>query len=87
MTMTNNASIQDVLFFPQMRPEEIQKPVVELKEDEQKVLEEVKKQNQATVASVSEATGISKNQLQKILTSLTEKNILKREGPVFQANS
>jgi lysyl-tRNA synthetase, class II len=84
MTMTNNASIQDVLFFPQMRPEEIQKPVVELKEDEQKVLEEVKKQNQATVASVSEATGISKNQLQKILTSLTEKNMVKREGPVFQ---
>ena len=85
MIMTNNVSIQDVLFFPQMRPEEIKKVVVELKGDEQKVLDEVKKQNQATVVSVSEATGISKNQLQKILTSLTEKNILKREGPVFQA--
>jgi lysyl-tRNA synthetase class 2 len=86
MIMTNSHSIQDVLFFPQMRPEEIQKAGVELKGDEQKVLEEVKKQNQATVASVSEATGISKNQLQKILTSLTEKNVIKREGPVFQVN-
>lgn len=85
MIMTNNISIQDVLFFPQMRPEEIKKMVVELKGDEQKVLDEVKKQNQATVVSVSEATGISKNQLQKILTSLTEKNRIKREGPVFQS--
>lgn len=85
MTMTNNASIQDVLFFPQMRPEEVKKAVVELKGDEQKVLDEVKKQNQATIASVSEATGISKNQMQKILTALTEKNMLKREGPVYQS--
>lgn len=101
MIMTNNVSIQDVLFFPQMRPEDTStKPVlsgveglsvtmpevVELKGDEQKVFDEVKKQNQATVVSVSEATGISKNQLQKILTSLTEKNLVKREGPVFQIN-
>jgi lysyl-tRNA synthetase class 2 len=86
MIMTNNVSIQDVLFFPQMRPEEIKKTVVELKGDEQKVFDEVKKQNQATVVSVSEATGISKNQLSKIFTTLTEKNLLKREGPVFQIN-
>lgn len=86
MVMTNNVSIQDVLLFPQMRPEEVKKAVVELKGDEQKVLDEIKKQNEATVASVSEATGISKNQLQKILTSLTEKNMVKREGPVFLAS-
>lgn len=86
MIMTNNASIQDVLFFPQMRPEEIQKAIV-LNGDEQKVADEVKKQNQATVVSLSEATGISKNQLQKILTSLTEKNVLKREGPIFEISN
>lgn len=85
MIMTNNVSIQDVLFFPQMRPEEVKKAVVVLTEEEQKVLDEVKKQNQATVVSVSEATGISKNQLNKILTSLTEKNVVKREGPVFES--
>lgn len=85
MIMTNNVSIQDVLFFPQMRPEEVKKAVVVLTEEEQKVLEEVKKQNQATVATVSEATGISKNQLNKIFTSLTEKNVVKREGPIFES--
>lgn len=88
MIMTNSPSIQDVLFFPQMKPEvkqiAIEKPGVEMSADEQKIVSEVKKQNQATIASVSEATGISKNQLQKIFNSLTEKNILKREGPVFQ---
>jgi len=92
MIMTNSPSIQDVLFFPQMRPEkkapateETKKASVTLNADEQKVVEEVKKQNQATIASVSEATGISKNQLQKVFNALTEKNVLKREGPVFQA--
>ncbi len=85
MIMTNNVSIQDVLFFPQMRPEEVKKIVVVLSEEEQKVLDEVKKQNQATVVSISEATGISKNQLNKILTSLTEKNVVKREGPIFES--
>ncbi len=86
MIMTNSHSIQDVLFFPQMRPEvvkEIKKTAIILTEDEQKILAEVTKQNQATIASISETTGISKNQLQKILTSLTEKNMVKREGPVF----
>lgn len=85
MIMTNNVSIQDVLFFPQMRPEEVKKAVVVLSDEEQKVLDEVKKQNHATVATVSEATGISKNQLNKILTSLTEKNVVKREGPIFES--
>lgn len=104
MIMTNSVSIQDVLFFPQMRPEvttqfseteahnnkdsvkEVETSSA-LKGDEQKVFEEVKKQSQATVASISEATGISKNQLNKIFTSLTEKNMVKREGPVFQVNA
>ena len=84
MLMTNSPSIQDVLLFPQMRPEVVKKAVVVLSADEQKVFDEIKKQNQATVASVSEATGISKNQLNKILTALTEKNMVKREGPVFE---
>lgn len=84
MIMTNSVSIQDVLFFPQMRPEAKQAVPVQMSADEQKIVSEVKKQNQATLASVSEATGISKNQLQKLFNSLTEKNILKREGSVFQ---
>lgn len=84
MLMTNSHSIQDVLLFPQMRPEVLKKPAVILSPEEQKVFDEIKKQEKATVASLSEGTGISKNQLNKILTGLTEKNTVKREGPVFQ---
>jgi lysyl-tRNA synthetase class 2 len=104
MIMTNNVSIQDVLFFPQMRPEVAAQfteqeahanklssgenpAALALQGDEQKVLDEVKKQAQATIASVSEATGISKNQLNKIFTALTEKNMVKREGPVYQSTN
>lgn len=85
MIMTNNVSIQDVLFFPQMRPEEIQKTGGELKPEEAKVLDEVKKQNPATLASISESIGMSKNQLQKLMNSLEERKLVKREGPVYQA--
>jgi lysyl-tRNA synthetase, class II len=87
MLMTNSPSIQDVLLFPQMRPEVEKKILIVLTPDEQKVFDEIKKQNQATVASISEATSISKNQLQKILTMLAEKSKVKREGPVFQINN
>ena len=84
MIMTNSHSIQDVLFFPQMRPEIIKKAVVELKPEEAKILDEVKKQNPATLASISESIGISKNQLQKMMNSLEERNLVKREGPIYQ---
>ncbi len=87
MTMTNSASIQDVLFFPQMRPEVIKKAVVELKPEEIKILDEVKKLNPATLATISEGLGISKNQLQKQLNSLEERKLVNREGPVYQVNS
>lgn len=87
MIMTNSHSIQDVLFFPQMRPEIIKKAVVELKAEEIKILDEVKKQNPATLVTISESLGISKNQLQKLLNSLEERNLVKREGPLYQVNN
>jgi lysyl-tRNA synthetase, class II len=87
MTMTNNASIQDVLFFPQMRPEEIQKTGPELKPEEVKILDEVKKHDPATLAVISEGLGMSKNQTQKLLNSLEERKLVKREGPVYQSVS
>jgi len=87
MIMTNNVSIQDVLFFPQMRPEEVKKAAVELKPEETKIIEEVKKLNQATIAILSENIGISKNQLQKLLNSLEERNLIKREGPIYSVSN
>jgi lysyl-tRNA synthetase class 2 len=85
MIMTNSHSIQDVLFFPQMRPEIVKKAVVELKAEEITILDEVKKQSSATIASMSESLGISKNQLQKMLNAMEEKKLIKREGPVYQS--
>ncbi|MBL7889832.1 MAG: lysine--tRNA ligase [Bacteroidia bacterium] len=83
MIMTNNVSIQDVLFFPQMRPEEVKKATVNLKPEESKILDEIGKQSQATIASLAESTGMSKNQLSKLLSSMEERKLVKREGPVF----
>jgi lysyl-tRNA synthetase, class II len=87
MTMTNNASIQDVLFFPQMRPEEIQKAGPVLKPEEQKILDEIKKQEAPTLATLSEKLGMSKNQLGKLMNSMEERKIVKREGPVYSSEN
>ncbi|HVA97910.1 MAG TPA: lysine--tRNA ligase, partial [Bacteroidia bacterium] len=85
MIMTNSPSIQDVLFFPQMRPEAEKKLAVELKPEEIKILDEIKKQQSATLVGISESIGISKNQLQKFMNSLEERKLVKREGPNYQA--
>lgn len=57
MFLTNNPSIQEVLFFPQMRPE---KKAVELTDDEKIIVNLLKKnQNQLSLVSLKEATGLS----------------------------
>lgn len=85
MIMTNSHSIQDVLLFPQMKPEVVKKPEVVLTAEEVKILAEVKTQGQATLASLSEKLGISKNQLQKLMNAMEGKKLVKREGPVYQS--
>jgi lysyl-tRNA synthetase class 2 len=85
MIMTNSHSIQDVLLFPQMKAEVIKKVEVVLTPEEVKVLSEVKIQSQATLASLSEKVGMSKNQLQKLMNTLEERKLVKREGPVYQS--
>lgn len=85
MTMTNSASIQDVLFFPQMRPEVVEekKSGPALKPEEQKVLDEIKTQTAPTLVTLSEKLGMSKNQLGKLMNSMEERKLVKREGPVY----
>jgi lysyl-tRNA synthetase class 2 len=83
MIMTNNVSIQDVLFFPQMRPEEVKKSA--LKPEEQRIVDEIRKMpaGTATLATLAEATAMSKNQLGKLMNAMEEKKLVKREGPVY----
>ncbi|MCC6690640.1 MAG: lysine--tRNA ligase [Bacteroidia bacterium] len=84
MIMTHSHSIQDVLLFPQMKPEVVKKPGFILTEPELKILSEVKLQGQATLVSLVEKLGISKNQLQKLMKTLEERKLVKREGPIYQ---
>ncbi|MDA9252439.1 lysine--tRNA ligase [Flavobacteriaceae bacterium] len=69
MLMTNNASIQEVLFFPQMRPE---KKAVELSENEKIVLELLKKTNPMPLLDLKEASRLSNKAWDKTIKSLTK---------------
>jgi len=69
MLMTNNASIQEVLFFPQMRPE---KKAVELSENEKIILELLKKTNPMPLLDLKEASGLSNKAWDKTIKSLTK---------------
>ena len=67
MFLTNNASIQEVLFFPQMKPE---RKKVELNEEEKTVLELLKKQNPIDLNTLKEQSGLSNKKWDKALKGL-----------------
>ncbi|MDG1775021.1 MAG: lysine--tRNA ligase [Flavobacteriaceae bacterium] len=69
MLMTNNASIQEVLFFPQMRPE---KKAVELSDNEKIVLELLKKNNPMPLTDLKDASGLSNKAWDKAIKGLTK---------------
>ena len=69
MLMTNNASIQEVLFFPQMRPE---KKAVELSDNEKIVLELLKKTNPMPLTDLKDASGLSNKAWDKSIKGLTK---------------
>jgi lysyl-tRNA synthetase class 2 len=56
MFLTNNPSIQEVLFFPQMRPEKKQ---VELTEDEKHIIEILKANEGISIGDLKEKSGLS----------------------------
>ena len=69
MLMTNNASIQEVLFFPQMRPE---KKAIELSDNEKIVLELLKKTNPMPLTDLKDACGLSNKAWDKAIKGLTK---------------
>ena len=69
MLMTNNASIQEVLFFPQMRPE---KKAIELSDNEKIVLELLKKINPMPLTDLKDASGLSNKAWDKAIKGLTK---------------
>ena len=79
MFLTNNASIQEVLFFPQMRPEK-KVPVIELGDDEKVILEILNSQSEAmNLSIVKEKSQLSGKKWDKATKNLTKNNLIKVE--------
>ena len=76
MLMTNSPSIQDVLFFPQMKPE---KKKVELSKDEKTVLELLKASSPANLSQLKEQAGLSNKKWDKAIKGLTKNKLAKVE--------
>ena len=76
MLMTNNSSIQEVLFFPQMRPE---KKAVELTEEEKVIHGLLKQSYPILLSSLKEQAGLSNKKWDKALKGLAKKGLTKVE--------
>lgn len=75
MFLTNNASIQEVLFFPQMRPE---KKAIELTEEEKVILDLLKKNNnQLELGSLKTASELSGKKWDTAMKSLNKHGLAK----------
>ena len=78
MFLTNNASIQEVLFFPQMRPEK-KIPAIEFGDDEKLILEILKSGEAMSLSEVKEKSQLSGKKWDKATKNLTKSNIVKVE--------
>tara|TARA_B110000483_G_scaffold52094_1_gene64863 strand:- start:76 stop:1767 length:1692 start_codon:yes stop_codon:yes gene_type:complete len=76
MLMTNNSSIQEVLFFPQMRPE---KKAVELTDEEKTILGLLKANSPMELPTLKEQAGLSNKKWDVSIKGLTKKGITKVE--------
>lgn len=77
MIMTNSNSIQDVLFFPQMKPEK--KIEVNLSAEATAILESLQKQGRTTLAALKEGAGLSNKKWDKSIKELTQNGLAKVE--------
>jgi lysyl-tRNA synthetase class 2 len=76
MFLTNNSSIQEVLFFPQMRPEVVQKKI-ELNEGEKVIFDLIKAQKSMELVALKEATQLSNKQWDKGIKALGKMGLVK----------
>ncbi|MCG7501380.1 lysine--tRNA ligase [Tenacibaculum sp. Mcav3-52] len=78
MYLTNNPSIQEVLFFPQMKPEK-KAPTVELNDDEKAVLALLEKAEKIGLNDLKSQSGLSNKKWDKTIKGLTKNNLAKVE--------
>ena len=76
MFLTNNQSIQEVLFFPQMKPE---RKKVELTEEEKTIFNILKKEKNLSLDALKEASGLSNKKWDKGIKGLTKQKLAKVE--------
>jgi len=76
MFMTNNSSIQEVLFFPQMKPEK-KALSVELNEDEKAVFNILKSNSPILLNELKTQSGLSNKKWDKTIKSLTKYKLAK----------
>jgi lysyl-tRNA synthetase class 2 len=79
MLLTDNTTIQEVLFFPQMRAE---KKAVELTEEEKQLLELLKSKHPASLPELKVESGLSGKKWDVSIKGLTQKGMVKvtKEG-------
>ncbi len=75
MFLTNNASIQEVLFFPQMKPEAKAAKTVELNEDEKAVLKMIQKAERIDLSELKTQSGLSNKKWDKTIKGLTKNKL------------
>jgi lysyl-tRNA synthetase class 2 len=73
MFLTNNPSIQEVLFFPQMKPE---RKKVELNNEEKLVFEALKLENPSELNALKSKSGLSNKKWDKTLKGLRAKEMI-----------
>jgi lysyl-tRNA synthetase class 2 len=74
MFLTNNQSIQEVLFFPQMRPEKKQ---VELTDDEKIIINLLKDNNSIALSELKEKATMSGKKWDAAMKGLSKHNLIK----------
>lgn len=79
MLLTNKTTIQEVLFFPQMRPE---KKAVEMTEDEKIIFDILSKNHPASLLNLKTESGLSGKKWDVAMKSLSQKGVVKviKEG-------
>ncbi|WP_299108328.1 lysine--tRNA ligase [uncultured Tenacibaculum sp.] len=78
MYLTNNPSIQEVLFFPQMKPEK-KAPAVELNDDEKAVFTLLQKAEKIGLNDLKSQSGLSNKKWDKTIKGLTKNKLAKVE--------
>jgi lysyl-tRNA synthetase class 2 len=74
MFLTNNRSIQEVIFFPQMKPD---KKVISLTEEEKLIFGLLKKQSPIKLSSLKDQASLSNKKWDKALKLLTQNKLAK----------